>query len=99
MLIIFWSPDGIDLIDALPKGGPFNSNYFGQNILYGLHVNLPPIGTVRPILIDMDIASPHRSKEALTYMKNSIFDRYRIRHSRQIWRHLIFTFSAQSRGG
>jgi hypothetical protein len=73
ILTIFWSPKAIHLIDAFPKGGRLPSNYFGQNILSGLHVNLPPTGTVRPILIHMDNASPHRSKETFTGMNEFNF--------------------------
>jgi hypothetical protein len=59
MLTIVWSPD------ALRKGGQFNSSSFGQNIL----CELPPTGTVKPILIHMDNASPHPLKATLAYMK------------------------------
>jgi hypothetical protein len=99
MFTIFRSPKGIHLIDVLPKGGRFNSSYFGQNILYGLHVILPPTRIVRPILIHMDNASPRRSKRRWPIWKNSIFDWCRILYSRQVWRHLIFIFSVQSREG
>jgi hypothetical protein len=50
-------PTGIRLIDALPKGGRFNSIYIGQNLLYGLDANLPPTRTARLIYVHIDAAS------------------------------------------
>jgi transposase len=61
------------MIDKLPKGEGFNSQYFGQNALDGLDANLRPGVMGKPILIHMNNASPHRSKETLTSMKDFNF--------------------------
>jgi hypothetical protein len=47
--------------------------YFGQNIPYGFHVNLPSAGTATPIMVHMDDASRRQSKETLTSPKEFIF--------------------------
>jgi hypothetical protein len=73
MFAIFWSATGIDLIEAIPKGMHFNSTYIAQNILDEFHANLSGTRTARPILVHIDNASPHRSRETWTYLKEFDF--------------------------
>ena len=37
MISVFWNPNGIVLVDTLPKGQKFNSEYYINNILKKLH--------------------------------------------------------------
>jgi hypothetical protein len=73
MLTIFWLLRWIHLIDALLRGGWCNSSCFGRNIRDWSHANLLFTWTVRLIMMHMDIASLHGSKERLTYMKEFVF--------------------------
>jgi hypothetical protein len=67
MLTVFWSPNGFHLIEALPAGQTFTSDYFSQTILYTLHKNLSHM-TARRIVVHMDNARPHRSKVTSGYL-------------------------------
>lgn len=67
MITVFWSPNGFHLVEALPKGQTFTSDYFSQTILYSLRKNLFAM-TGRRTIIHMDNARPHRSKVTTAHL-------------------------------
>jgi hypothetical protein len=67
MLTVFWSPNGFHIIEALPAGRNFTSEYFCETILYTLRKNLSQM-TARKIVVPMDNAQPHRSKLTVAHL-------------------------------
>ena len=73
MLTVFWNPDGIKLINFLPKGETFNSEYYVQNIICELakiNSGYPDIDG-RRLTVHADNARPHISKSATNAMTNN----------------------------
>ena len=64
MITIFFSGSGFLLVDALPKGAKFNSDYFCDTILEGLKKEIHrrrPKMLFKNIFLHMDNAKPHLS--------------------------------------
>ena len=71
MITVFWNPNQIVLVDALPKGDKFNSLYFTNNILENLTTfgcGFPATNGKR-LNVHVDNARPHTSKNTIRYME------------------------------
>lgn len=74
MLTVFWSPLGFRIVEMLPKGQRFNSEYFISSILQKIVDTQPPPVLNQPkrnVVIHMDNATPHRSLAARDFAKKN----------------------------
>lgn len=71
MISVFWNPNGIVLVDALPKGQKFNSEYYINNILKKLHESGGgfPDTNGKKLNVHADNARPHTSKMTIRYFE------------------------------
>ena len=70
MITVFWSPLGFKIIEMLPKGCRFNSQYFTETILAkiaDLYEEIDQVSPKRKLLIHMDNATPHKSNAAKSF--------------------------------
>jgi transposase len=65
MLTIVWNPHGFHIIDILPKGAKFNSDYYISHILTPLAEIKESIGveSQRKLIVHADNARPHTAKK------------------------------------
>jgi histone-lysine N-methyltransferase SETMAR len=68
MLAVFWSPLGFSLVEIIPKGIRFDSQYFYSNILSAIVQNQPSETSEdrrRRIMVHFDNATPHTTKRTI----------------------------------
>ncbi len=72
-ITVVWRPSGILLIDKLPKGVKFNSQYMVSNILTPVCDMLKNeiSGSERKLILHMDNAKPHRGKIVDAFIESS----------------------------
>ena len=70
MLTVFWNPSGIKVINFLPKGETFNSEYYANNIIKELSKlnGGYPDNEGRRLTVHADNARPHISKHTTNIM-------------------------------
>jgi histone-lysine N-methyltransferase SETMAR len=71
MLTIFWSPLGFFLVEILPKGIYFDSQYFCPNVLFAIVQNRPseiPGDRRRRMVVHFDNATSHSAKCTIDYL-------------------------------
>lgn len=76
MYTIFWNPWKFYIVDVLPKGQKFNSEYFINNILEELQTEVYPDGRrkhSKKYSIHMDNAKPHTSVQTKSWISKSEF--------------------------
>jgi hypothetical protein len=61
MTIIFWSPLGFPVIQALPPNVTFTAEFFVESIVPDIVAAKPASDTHRRLVLHMDKASPHRA--------------------------------------
>jgi hypothetical protein len=62
MVTIGWNLLGFHLLDALPKGNPFKTEYYRVNILTESLLLCPPVDG-RRLIIHADNARPHTARK------------------------------------
>ncbi|KAK2942041.1 hypothetical protein BLNAU_23032 [Blattamonas nauphoetae] len=76
MISVFFSVDGMHVIDALPNGQTINSAYFVSKILSPLDKYFKTIAKPHfPIYVHYDNAAPHKAKHTVDFL-SLVFDRY-----------------------
>lgn len=78
MLTVFWSPLEFRIVEMLPKGQCFNSEYFISSILQKI-VDTQPLPVLnhpkRNDVIHIDNATPHRSLATRDFVLIRLFHR------------------------
>lgn len=71
MLTIFWNANGFTVIDVLPDGIKFNSEYFINNILEDIYKKTTSIrkNSLKKITVHFDNARPHTSRKVNSYFE------------------------------
>ncbi|KAA6380337.1 MAG: putative mariner transposase [Streblomastix strix] len=75
MVTIFWNPERIWLVDELPQRKTMNSQYFTDNVLDLLQVEMDKDCEEQPesVVLHMDNARVHRSKKVREWLDGSLF--------------------------
>ena len=70
MLTVFWNPEGFLVVDVLPHGQKFNSEYFINNILQPIYRSLSSRAKElgKTITLHFDNARVHTSRKVQEYM-------------------------------
>ena len=71
MITVFWNPNQIALVDALPKGEKFNASYYTSNILEKLHHLRRgfPDTNGKKLNVHADKSRPHTSKHTIRFLE------------------------------
>ena len=72
MLTVFWNPEGFLIVDVLPHGQKFNSEYFINNILQPIYEQLSSRAEElgKTITLHFDNAKVHTSRKVQEYMES-----------------------------
>jgi hypothetical protein len=70
MVTIAWNSLGFPLLDALPKGNPFDAEYYRVNIRTEL-LPLRPQGNGRRLVIHADDARPHTVRKCRAFCEEN----------------------------
>ena len=70
MLTVFWNPEGFLVVDLLPEGMHFNSEYFINNILEKIFQIIAERRAEchRKVTLHFDNARPHTARKVTQYM-------------------------------
>ena len=70
MLTVFWNPEGFLVVDLLPEGMHFNSEYFINNILEKIFQITAERRAEchRKVTLHFDYARPHTARKVIQYM-------------------------------
>jgi hypothetical protein len=70
MLTVVWNTQNFHIVDVLPKGVTFDTDYYSEKILSEI-LRVYPVGSNHQLIVHADNAKPHTSKRKEEFMEKN----------------------------